>query len=74
MSKTNPKTNKGSEDRGTGQFCRRQAKSSKFICKKVKSVGRCKDIKNDVFDLVPQGQTKLFTNSLKYFYYICGIK
>ena len=36
--------------------------------------GRCKYTKNDVFDLVTQGQTELFSNLLKDFYYICGIK
>ena len=70
----NPKTEKGSENRGTGRFIYRQAKSSNFIYKKVKPVGRCKDIKNGIFDLVPQGQTKLFAKLIKYFYYICEIK
>ena len=36
-------------------------------------VGICEDIKNEVFDLLHQKQTDLFTNSLKGFYYICGI-
>ena len=29
---------------------------------------------NDFLDLVPQGETKLFSNSMKDLYYICGIK
>ena len=29
---------------------------------------------NDIFDLVTFGQTELFANYLKDFYYICGIK
>ena len=73
MNKMNPKTEKGSENRVTGRFRYRQSKSSNFIYKKENPVGRCEDIKNDIFDLVPQGQTKLFAKSLKYFYYICGI-
>ena len=59
---------------GKGELFHRQAKSRTFICKKEKPVVRCKDIKNDVFDLVPQGRTELFANYLKAFYYICGIK
>ena len=74
MSKTKPKTEKGSEERVTGRLCRHQSKSSNFISKKQNPVGRCKDIKNDIFDHVLQGHIKLFANSLKYFYYICGIK
>ena len=69
-----PKTEKGSEDGATGQLRRRQAKSINFIPKKGKSVCRYKSTNNGVFDLVLQGQTKLFTNSLRAFYYICGIK
>ena len=55
MRKMKPKNKKGSEYGGTGEFCNRQAKSRNFICKKEKSIRRCKDIKNYVFDLVPQG-------------------
>ena len=68
MCKTKPKIEKGLEDRGTGRFYRHQSKSSNFMRKKEKSVGRCEDIRNDVFDLVLQGQTELFSNSLKDFY------
>ena len=46
---------KGSEDGGKRQLHRHQAKSRNFIHKKEKTVGRCEDIKNDIFDLVPQG-------------------
>ena len=74
MSKTKPKIEKGSEYRGTGSFRRCQAKLTKFILKKKDPVRRCKDINNYVFDLVLLGHTELFSNSLKYFYYICGIK
>ena len=74
MSETKPKTEKTSEDGGRGQFCRRQDKSSNFICKKENPVGRYKYIKNDVFDVVSQEHTELFSNSIKAFYYICGIK
>ena len=35
---------------------------------------RCKDINKDVFGLVPQVQTEVFTKSLKDFYYIYRIK
>ena len=69
-----PNIEKVSEEGGTGQFCRRQDKSGNFICKKENPVGICEDIKNDVFDLVPQGQTELFSNHLKDFNYTCGIK
>ena len=61
MSRMNPKIKKVSEYGEPGRFCPRKVKSRKFISKK-KQVGRCKDIKNDVFDLVPQGQTNLFAN------------
>ena len=54
MSKINPKIEKLSEDRGTGQFCRRQSKSSKVVGKKENTAGRCKYIKNDLFDMVRQ--------------------
>ena len=74
MSEMNPKTEKGSEYGGTGQFRRRQTNSRNFTRKKENPVGRCKNIKNDVFDLVLQGQTEILTNPLKYFYYISGIK
>ena len=74
MSKTKPKIEKGSEDGGSGRFRRRQAKLITCICKKENPVVGYKDIKNKVFDLVLQGQTKLFSNSLKSFYYICGIR
>ena len=73
MSKTEPKIEKGSEDEGTGKFRRRQDNSRIFIRKKKNPVGICEDIKNEVFDLLHQKQTDLFTNSLKGFYYICGI-
>ena len=73
MSKTKPEIGKGSEDGGTGRFRRRQSKWNNFIRKKEKLAGRCKDINNDFFDLVPQGNTELFNNSLKAFYYIFGI-
>ena len=68
MSETKPEIEKVSEYGVTGRFCHREYKSSNFIHKKEKPVRRCKDIKNDVFDLVPQGQTNIFDNSLKYFY------
>ena len=74
MIKMKPKIEKGSEDRGTGIFHHRHAKLRNFIRKKEKPVRRCKYINNDIFDLVFQGQTKLFANSFKRFYYICGIK
>ena len=74
MRKTKPTIEKGSEDRGTGQFRHRQSKSRNFIRKKENPAGRSKDINNDFFDLVPQGQTELFANLLEAFYYICGIK
>ena len=45
-----------------------------FIHNKEKPVRRFEEIKNYVFGLVPQGQTELFTNSLKDLCYICGIK
>ena len=51
MSETKPKIDKGSEDGVTGKFCRRQSKSSNFICKKENLVGRWKDIKNELFEL-----------------------
>ena len=54
MSKTKPKTEKGSEDGETGRLRRRQSKSSRFIFKKKNPVRRFKDIKNDIFGLVPQ--------------------
>ena len=62
MNKINPKAEKGSENRGTGWFRYRQSKSSNFIYKKENPVGRCEDIKNDIFDLVLQGQTKFQNN------------
>ena len=62
MIKIKLKIEKGSEERITGRFCHNQDKLRKFILKKEKSVGRCEDIKNDIFDLVPQGQTELYTN------------
>ena len=65
---------KGLEDRGTGQFRRRQDNSDNFIHNKDKRVRRCEDIKHEFFDLVPQGQTKLYANSLKEIYYTYGIK
>ena len=74
MSETKPKTEKGSEEGGTGRFCRHQDRSSNFIRKKEKTSRRCEDIKNDVFDLVLQGQNKLFADALKAFYFIYGIK
>ena len=74
MRKTKPNIDKGSEYGGTGRFRLRQAKSRNFIRKKEKPVGEYEDIKSDVFDLVPQDQTKLYANSLKLFYYIFGIK
>ena len=73
MSKTKPKTEKGSEERVTGRLCRHQSKSSNFISKKQNPVGRCKDIKNDIFDLFLKGHIELFSKSLKSFYYIFGI-
>ena len=69
-----PNIEKVSEKGGTGKFCRRQDKSGNFICKKENPVGRYKYIKNDVFDVVSQEHTELFSNSIKAFYYICGIK
>ena len=74
MIETNPKIRKGSQNRRTGRFRRRQSKQIKFISKKENTVRRCEYINNDVFDLVWQVQTDLFVNLLKAFYYICGIK
>ena len=68
------KIEKGSEDRVTCPFRRRQSNSSNFIRNKEKPIKICEDIKNEVFELVSQGQNVSFTNSLKGFYYICGIK
>ena len=45
-----------------------------FIRKKENPVRRYKDIRNYVFDLVPQGQTEILANLLKAFDEICGIK
>ena len=73
MGKTNPNTEKVSEDGVTGRFCPRQSKLSKFIHKKENPVRRCEDINNDVFGLVLQGKTELFANFLKDLYYICVI-
>ena len=65
MSRTKPNIDKRSEDGGTEKFCRLQSKLRNFIHKKENSTKICEDIKNVVFDLVPQGHTKLFSNSLK---------
>ena len=67
MSKTKPKIKKFSEVGGTGRFCLHQIMLGLFIHKKKNPVGRCEDIKNAVFDMVPQGKTELFTNFLKFF-------
>ena len=74
MSETKPRIKKVSEDGGTEWFRRHQAKSRKFISRKENPVGKSENIKNTAFDLVPQGDTNLFTHSLKTFYYICGVK
>ena len=74
MRKMKPKIKKGSEEGVTGRFRRRQSNPINFIRRKEKPPWKCEDTKNNVFDLVPQGQAKLFTNSLKDLYYICGIK
>ena len=47
---------------------------SNFISKKENPVKSCKYINNGIFDLVPQGHTELFSNSLKVLYNICVIK
>ena len=73
MSESKPKFENGSEGGETRRIRFHQAISSNFICKKEKPVRRCEDIKNDVFNLVPHGQTNFFANFLKAFYYICGI-
>ena len=74
MSETKPDIEKGSEERGTGRFHRHQSMSRNFVHKKENPAGRCEYIRNDTFDLVLQGQNKLFTNFLKALYYTCGIK
>ena len=74
MSEIKPNIEKGPEDGRTGGFRRCQAKSSNFTRKKEKPVKIVEDNNNYVFEFVPQGQTELFANSLKYFYYIYGIK
>ena len=74
MSETKPETKKGLADRGIGQFHLRQSKSCNFIHNKENIVRSCKDINDNVFGLVLKGQTELLANSLKAFYYICGIK
>ena len=74
MIKTKPNTKKELQDRGKGQFFRRQYKSSKFIHKNEKPFRRCEDINNELFDLVIQGYTELYAKFLKAFYYIGGIK
>ena len=68
-----PNIKKGSYYGGTGRFHHCQAKSGNFIQNKKKSVRRCENIKNDVFDLVTQGHTKLCTIFMKACYYICEI-
>ena len=47
---------------------------SNFIYNKENPARICEDTMNEFFGLVTQGQTELFTNSIKDFYYICGIK
>ena len=74
MSKMKTNIEIGSKEGGTGRFWNYQANSSNLIHKKEKPVGRCEKIKNNIFDLVTQGQTKLYTKLLKVFYYIYGIK
>ena len=74
MSEAKPDIEKGPDKRGTGRFHRHQARSRNFVHKKENPAGRCEYIRNDTFDLVLQGQNKLFTNFLKALYYICGIK
>ena len=74
MSEAKPDIEKGPDKRGTGRFHRHQSMSRNFVHKKENPAGRCEYIRNDTFDLVPQGQKKLFTNFLKALYYICGIK
>ena len=74
MREMKPNINKVSEDGGTGKFIHLQAKTGNFIRKKEKPVGRCEDMNNDVFEMVLQGKTKLFFNSLKDLYSICGVK
>ena len=73
MSKRKPRIRKGSEDGGTGRFHHCQSHSSNFIRNKQKPIRILEGIKNEVFDLFPQGQTQLFANS-KNFYYIYEIK
>ena len=59
---------------GTRKFCRRQAKLSNFIYNKENPARICEDTMNEFFGLVTQVHTELFTNSIKDFYYICGVK
>ena len=65
MSETKPTIEKVSDELGIGQFRYHQSNSRNFIHKKEKPVGRCEDINNDIFDLVTQVQTEIFSNSLK---------